>query len=335
MAYGTKAEMHEEIMRRKQAERERYYRNRQANMDLKVAPRKNQRSLGIIHMDPKGVLHFADGRWMKAYLVEDGIACLPQLMEKMHGSVTLTIKLGECTEKMLLSVFEESSHYEMAREAFSEDEAVLMEKIKIKQLSIEEMANEIRSLTDEEHEPFCFDDFMHKRKDFLSEIIPQSKPHPLGFYMLGALGSCHDVLDYWAENPQPIIGKCRGGQATLVLSVSLRNVNDEERKEYLKYLGERYQIAYEQEEIPRFLNSMASFMTFKWNDEANPGDLDILRKIHDAGYVVGLPCAEKQENYRRSILSCGIDKYGKFTNVPVDTVVSVFKRENSHVTDKV
>ncbi len=147
VAYGTRAEMHEEIMKRKQAERERAKRVRMAKKELYVAPKKTRRSLGLIQIDPTGVLHFEDGRWMKVYKAEGGISHLPELIKKMKGNLTFTHKIEKKKDTYYLTIFQKGDVYEGVRQLYKEDECILSEHIKLQPLTVEELAEEIRQMT--------------------------------------------------------------------------------------------------------------------------------------------------------------------------------------------
>ncbi len=334
MAYGTRAEMQEEIRKRKQAVREKSERIRLANTQLVVAPKKTQQSLGVIQIDPAGVLHFRDGRWMKTYLVTGGIEHLPTLMERIDARVTFTHRIGKEADIYYLSLFHKGDVYEMVREAFAKDEAVLEEKIRLLPLSLEEMVNDIRQMTGVFNEPFDYQEFMKKRKDLLMELMPPMKEYFGSAIMRDMIGISYRIMLYPGCPFERLADCLRENMESAVVSVSLFRISDEEIQAYTDYMSSRYKNVTENEKRMPYMLGHIRILTFCKREDFQK-QIDVNEEAFKrTGYTVS-PCYGEEEKSIRSILTLGMKKQGRYGNLLTVMMENIFRKEYGHDTDKV
>ncbi|MCR5339135.1 MAG: hypothetical protein K6E75_11310 [Lachnospiraceae bacterium] len=333
MAYGTRAEMLEEKRRRRQEDADRRSRIKKANKSLLVAPKKTQRSLGIIQIDPEGVLHFQDGRWMSFLEVTGGMKHFPTAAESIGCRSIFTAVMGEET-RFFLTLIREGDIYEPVRAAFLEDEEILRDGMKVRKLSAEEAFDAMRKISMIE-QPFSFETLMKKRKDLGQMVLP----HVIGGYETFGIGEDAGTGFFIMQYPQQltcsVLKEACMIAGRIIFSFSYNPVSEQRREEYLAYLSKRYAKDVKEEMVRPFGSAYAAVTAFCVKSK----DIQAVRKriqetFADAGFMIA-PCYDDQKKCVLSQLSLGMIDKAKPQNVTRDMMQELFKKEFCHDPDKV
>lgn len=134
------------LRKKKRLEREKKRRIEQANRMLIPANKKTKQSLGILSFDPKGVFRFKENRWMKVFeLNENALREIVKMSPMLRGRVRITMHKRKAGEKptCFLTLMETGEIYEEIRKQFKGDETLLKKEDLLRQLSINEIMNQI------------------------------------------------------------------------------------------------------------------------------------------------------------------------------------------------
>ncbi|MCR5339259.1 MAG: hypothetical protein K6E75_11965 [Lachnospiraceae bacterium] len=335
MADKTKAEMQEEIRKRKQAERERARRIKKANKMLIVMPKKTQRSLGLIQYDPSGVFHFLDGRWMKVFKVANGIENLPGTLFMLKARAMLFHHIEGDEDTYYLSLFREGDIYEPVRKAFLADEEVLRKSLWIRSLSAEETAEEIRKQTGLMDKPWEFSEFMKKRRDLLSETVPKITSDYAALFMKDTAAGSYFILQYPNGEMKSMIRLLRGIADHIFITTEVCSVSQETRQEQIQYLKSRYTGLTEERSIQPYANVQIRIMLLcHEKDSLAVAKTKLEEACFAAGYVIS-PIFGQQKESAESILTLGMVQQGSLHNIQEGAIREIFAKEHEHDPDKV
>ncbi|MCR5337550.1 MAG: hypothetical protein K6E75_03235 [Lachnospiraceae bacterium] len=357
MTEKSKAELREEIRKRKQDERDRVRRIKKANKMLIVMPKKTQRSLGLIQYDPSGVFHFLDGRWMKVFQISGGISHLPDALLLIGARATFTHRMIRDADSDVdsdidsdmdadmdadantyyLSLFREGETYEPVRKAFSEDEETLKKSLQIRSLTAEETIEEIRKLTTLLEKPFDFPEFMKKRRDLLSETVPKITADYSDFSIKGACGSSYFIMQYpgVGSEIQRTNDFLRDISDVVFITTELCAVSQEQREEQIRYLKTRYLGHADERSIQPYVNTRIRIMMLCHDTESlGYAKANLEEAFYGAGYVIS-PLFGQQKESAESVLTLGMAQQGSLQNVPIETIREIFAKEHEHDPDKI
>ncbi|MCR5338279.1 MAG: hypothetical protein K6E75_06950 [Lachnospiraceae bacterium] len=349
MAEKSKAELREEIRKRKQDERDRVRRIKKANKMLIVMPKKTQRSLGLIQYDPSGVFHFLDGRWMKVFQISGGISHLPDALLLIRARAMFTHRMVRDMDSDVdsdmdadantyyLSLFREGETYEPVRKAFSEDEETLKKSLHIRSITAEETIEEIRKMTTLLEKPFDFPEFMKKRRDLLSETVSKITADYSDFSMKGACGSSYFIMQYPGAGSEILrtTDYLRNISDVVFISTELCAVSQEQREEQIQYLKTRYLGQPDERSIQPYVNGRIRIMMLCYDTESlGYAKANLEEAFYGAGYVIS-PLFGQQKESAESVLTLGMAQQGSQQNVPIETIREIFAKEHEHDPDKI
>ena len=117
-----------------------------ANKMLIPVSKKTNQSLGIQSFEPEGTMRLKNNRWLRVFeATEDTLCQMADASNKLCGEMRITMHMSNGCGRATchISLMETGEIFEEVRQAFKKDEEILFEIGKMKQLSIDEMMNEI------------------------------------------------------------------------------------------------------------------------------------------------------------------------------------------------
>lgn len=314
---------------------------REANKKLVYAPKKTRRSLGLMCLDPDGVMHFSDGRWMKVYRVEGDCDNLPSLAADLQSRVLFTDRIKNGKEERFLTLSLDGDTYEMVRRGFTADEKCLAE-MNIRAMSFEELVNAVRDMThscsgNDERISFTYEEFMKKREDLETVFFPSVTEEYDRFRIDDHYGTSLFVMQYPDSCDNSVIRDLKEveGIDDLVISIGIHKVSPQERALHLKNLERRYETDILDDQVEPFINASIRTSVFGENDEILG---TICHKTEQIFLRNGFMIAPGFGDQRESIcsqLSLGIKQYGSFRNMTEKALKEFFRREYGHDSDKI
>ncbi|MCR5338997.1 MAG: hypothetical protein K6E75_10600 [Lachnospiraceae bacterium] len=331
---------HIEIMqRREHSRREREIQRqekrliKEANKKLIYAPKKTRRSLGLLYIDPEGVMHFSDGRWLKIYRVKGNCSNLPDSAGKIRGRCILTHRIKAGAEDIYLTLTQEGNTYELVRRAFAEDEKCL-EEMELKNMDMEETVNTIcgkmypdKSITDD-RTPFSFGDFMKKRGDLETVLFPSVTDAYDRCGIGNSFGISMFVMQYPDRCDSSVIRAMKEeGVDDMVISIGINKVSVEERALLIRNLAERYALPLSDDQVEPFINASMKVAVFG-SDEERVGRIGSKaeRCFLKSGFMIAPGFGDQKESIY-SLLSLGITQQGSFRNMTDKAIKEFFRRE--------
>ncbi len=327
----TRKKKQEEIIKRKQENRDYAKRVKRANKCLKVAPKKTQRSLSMIHLDKEGVFHFDDGRWVKVFAIEDGAENIPKALEGIESRIRFTHFHKE-SDQQYLTLTAAGDIYEDVRVAFQKDQEVIEDQMKVKALDAQELGEAIRVMSGME-QPFSFEHFMKKRRDLMAEILRPVTEEYESFQRGKEPGISFYILSYPDRIQGSVTGELAKASDEMILTFTLQNPLQKEREAFAAYLLERYGGAYKNEVIDEYICGICK-ITLLWKDK---GDMDKRRKAVEKifagkGYVI-VPNFGMQKTSMEDAYLLGLAETGTFQNVKKNIINDFFIKEHNHDSD--
>ncbi len=339
MAYGTRAEMLEEKRMRRERERNRKDSIKSAKKELLIAPKKTRRSLGLLQIDPAGVLHFEDGRWMKFYRVVSGMKNYPKAAERLSGPGIFTAFLSDGRARYYITLIRQGDIYAKVKKGFSEDEEILSDGMKIEPLSFCEVVDEILYMAGKSNKAFDFKEFMKKRKDLSALTFPKVKEDKGGLECEVFSVEEFFIMEYPEEIVKSVLTDCYeiAGEkdGKVILSLEFGKPDEKARREYSEYLSKRYSSEVEAELIDAFLNVCGKVSVFFGKDKDRK---EISKNIMDEFYGAGILIGKRYGLWEQALLSqisLGMIEDSDYEIVTKDVMERIFREEFSHDQNKV
>ncbi len=323
----------EKIRERKKENREKAKRIKEGNRRLIVPPKKTRRSLKMIHFDPKGVMHFEDGKWMAVFKVIKGMDELPEVVDRITSTARFTHYYGG-KDEYFLTLIAEGDTYEDARVAFEKDEEVLKTWMEVSALSMEDVAKTMKKISGK-GSPFSMNDWLKKRKDLAELTLPKVTEKKKSFSAKGMTGVSICLVWPPTDFSERFVQKIKDLSDEMIITFHLRKPTEKEKEDILSHRDEWYEEAGEDEKLPAFLYNECKIVLF-WKDKENVKEkthqvMDEMEKmdgfaIHDY---------KKQRQNALSAISLGILAEPHMRIEGSDFLYELFKKEYGDDKDKV
>ena len=235
---GERAILKEE----KRLEKEKKCRIEQANKMLIPVSRKTTQSLGILSFDPEGVFRLKENRWMKVFeAAEDTLCQMAKLSPNLLARVRITMHSGGCggRDSCHISLMETGELYEEIRQQFKNDEDVLREADPLKQLSVDEVMNQIAENFHKDIR-FSYASYVRGNKDFKKECFAELKETKDSFSFGKGYGESFAALSFPADCRGNLAEKLKKLGCEFYLCLDLNSLSIEEQMDFNRALEKKY-----------------------------------------------------------------------------------------------
>ena len=300
-------------MKRKEKERQKCI--EMANKMLIPVGKKTTLSLGIISLDPSGVIRMENDRWIKIYRLEGELWKIVDVLESLTGRVRITWHKESESGKVSchVTLIENGEIYEKIRQRIAEDEAKIKEKVNICALTIDEAMSDIAYQFRKDIR-FSYASYVRGKKDWKKEIYFDIKEHNTSFMADSLYGECFSVLNFPKQSAD-IIGQLETLLCEMYLCIDLNALTDEEHADYKRAMEKKYNRRLPINTEERFINLSLSILVFTDSDDARNIIEDTLRQLMYQNNILLTPCYHRQKDVVESILSFGITEEKIIRNV--------------------
>lgn len=292
------------LRKKKRLEREKKRRIEQANRMLIPANKKTKQSLGILSFDPKGVFRFKENRWMKVFeLNENALREIVKMSPMLRGRVRITMHKRKAGEKptCFLTLMETGEIYEEIRKQFKGDETFLKKEDLLRQLSINEIMNQIAANFQKKLR-FSYASNVRGKKDMKAECFQKE-----------GRGNIVEKLDQLG--------------CEYYLCMDLNALSVEEQLDFKHALEKKYNKRLPLDKGKEFVN--ASLMILLLSDSLDAKKIveEILKNLMRSEGILIAPAFDAQGAYLESVLSLGLCEKSLSRNTEVAVVKAMLGGE--------
>lgn len=213
-----------------------------ANKMLIPVSKKTNQSLEIISFEPEGTVRLQNNRWLRVFEVtEDTLCQMASASIKLSGRMRITMHMSDRCGRATchISLMEIGEIYEEVRQAFKKDEEILLEIGKIKQLSIDEIMNEIAKnfLLDIR---FSYASYVRGNKDWEKECFAKVTEENSYFISGRNYGESFITLSLPVTAKIGLVNKLKKLGCEIFLGVDLNALSVEEQSDFNRNLEKKY-----------------------------------------------------------------------------------------------
>ena len=214
----------------------------QANKMLIPVSRKTNQSLGIISFDPEGTLRLLNNRWIRVFeATEDTLCQMAHASINLSGRIRITMHMSDGCGRATchISLMETGEIYEEVRQAFRKDEEIFFEISKMKQLSVDEIMNEIAKnfLLDIR---FSYASYVRGNKDWEKECFARVTAEGAYFISGRNYGESFLTLSLPTVAKPGLVSKLKKIGCELFLGVDMNALSAEEQSDFNRNLEKKY-----------------------------------------------------------------------------------------------
>ncbi len=312
-------------MKRQAKERQR--RIELANKMLIPVGKKTNLSLGIISLDPSGVVRMENNRWLKIYRLEGNLWQLADVLENLTGRVRITWHKESESGRISchMTLIENGEIYEEIRQSMAEDEAVIKEQVNICPLTIDEAMTDIANQFRKDVR-FSYASYVRGNKDWKKEIYSEAKEETTSFSVGSLYGECFSILNF-PKHCVDVISQLDALLCEMYVCVDLNALTEEEHADYKRAMEKKYNRRLPICTEERFINLSLSILIFTDSDDARKIIEETVRQLMYQNDILLTPCYHRQKAVMESILSLGITEEKNIRNVDKSVVKKVLGGE--------
>lgn len=317
------------LRKKKRLEREKKRRIEQANRMLIPANKKTKQSLGILSFDPKGVFRFKENRWMKVFeLEEDTLSLIAKTSPSLRGRVRITMHKRKAGEKptCFLTLMETGEIYEEIRKQFKGDEAFLSKETLLKQLSINEVMDQIAANFQKELR-FSYASNVRGKKDMKAECFQKVTEHTDQVSFGNRQGECFLSFSFPKEGRGNLIEKLDQLGCEYYLCMDLNALSVEEQLDFRRTLEKKYNKRLPHDQGKEFVNASLSILLLSDSLDAKKIVEETLKNLMRSEGILIAPAFDVQGAYAESILSLGLCEKNLSRNTEVAVVKAMLGGE--------
>ncbi len=312
----------------KRQEKERQKRIELANKMLIPVGKKTNLSLGIISLDPSGVIRMENNRWIKIFRLEGNLWQLADVLENLTGRVRITWHRQSDGGRVSchLTLIENGEIYEEIRQRMAEDEANIKKQVNICALTIDEAMSDIAYQFRKDIR-FSYASYVRGNKDWKKEIYMDIKEQATSFSVDSLYGECFSILNF-PKHSVDIFDQLESLLCEMYVCVDLNALTPEEHADYKRAMEKKYNRRLPICTDERFINLSISILVFTDSDDARKIIEETIRQLMYQNNVLLTPCYHRQKLVMESILSLGITEEKNIRNVDKSVVRKVLGGEN-------
>lgn len=213
-----------------------------ANKMLIPVSKKTNQSLGIISFEPEGTMRLKNNRWIRVFeATEDTLCQMADASNKLCGGMRITMHMSDESGRATchISLMETGEIFEEVRQAFKKDEEILSEIGKLKQLSIDELMNEIAEnfLLDIR---FSYASYVRGNKDWEKECFAKVTEEDSYFTSGRNYGESFITLSLPVTAKAGLVDKLKKLGCEIFLGVDLNALSVEEQSDFNRNLEKKY-----------------------------------------------------------------------------------------------
>lgn len=315
MSAGEKALAKE--MRRQ--EKERRKRIELANKMLIPVSKKTALSLGVISFDPDGVFYLEDRRWIKIFKMEGNPGNLLDVVKELTGRIRITMHMGAegGSNFCHLTLMETGELYEEIRQKMSKDEAIIIKRVTIHPLAVDEAMNEIATNFYKDIR-FSYASYVRGNKDWKKEVFFEMKEESKGFFAKGMYGESFFALAYPVKEVKSLLGQLENIYCPMYVSFDFNSLTEEEHSDYKRSMEKKYNKRFSIISEESFINLSLSVVILCDSRDARKIIEETVTSIFLNQGILLSPSFHMQKNVTESVLSFGLMEHKIMRNVTGD-----------------
>lgn len=315
--------------KKKRLEREKKRRIEQANRMLIPANKKTKQSLGILSFDPKGVFRFKENRWMKVFeLNENALREIVKMSPMLRGRVRITMHKRKAGEKptCFLTLMETGEIYEEIRKQFKGDETLLKKEDLLRQLSINEIMNQIAANFQKKLR-FSYASNVRGKKDMKAECFQKVTEHTDQVTLGNRQGECFLTFSFPKEGRGNFVEKLDQLGCEYYLFMDLNALSVEEQLDFKRALEKKYNKRLLLDKGKEFVNASLTILLLSDSLDAKKIVEETLKNLMRSEGILIAPAFDAQGAYLESVLSLGLCEKSLSRNTEVAVVKAMLGGE--------
>lgn len=315
--------------KKKRLEREKKRRIEQANRMLIPANKKTKQSLGILSFDPKGVFRFKENRWMKVFeLNEDALREIVKKSPMLRGRVRITMHKRKAGEEptCFLTLMETGEIYEEIRKQFKGDETLLKKEDLLRQLSINEIMNQIAANFQKKLR-FSYASNVRGKKDMKAECFQKVTEHTDQVTLGNRQGECFLTFSFPKEGRGNFVEKLDQLGCEYYLFMDLNALSVEEQLDFKRALEKKYNKRLLLDKGKEFVNASLTILLLSDSLDAKKIVEETLKNLMRSEGILIAPAFDAQGAYLESVLSLGLCEKSLSRNTEVAVVKAMLGGE--------
>lgn len=300
-----------------------------ANKMLIPVSKKTNQSLGIISFEPEGTLRLQKNRWLRVFeATEDTLCQMVSASIKLSGGMRITMHMSNGCGRATchISLMETGEIYEEVRQAFKKDEEILFNIGKMKQLSIDEMMNEIAEnfLLDIR---FSYASYVRGNKDWEKECFAKVTEETSYFISGRNYGESFITLSLPVTAKAGLVNQLKRLGCEIFLGVDINALSVEEQSDFNRNLEKKYnqRISGGAE---TGVNGSVLLVIICDSDDARKIVEQTVTSILESYDFMSTVAYGMQELVYHSLLGFGIKDAKVMRNVDINVVEKMFGGEN-------
>ena len=319
------------LRKKKRLEREKKRRIEQANRMLIPANKKTKQSLGILSFDPKGVFRFKENRWMKVFeLNENALREIVKRSPMLRGRVRITMHKRKAGEKQtcFLTLMETGEIYEEIRKQFKGDETLLKKEDLLRQLSINEIMNQIAANFQKKLR-FSYASNVRGKKDMKAECFQKVTEHTDQVLFGNRQGECFLTFSFPKEGRGSLIEKLDQLGCEYYLCMDLNALSVEEQLDFKHALEKKYNKRLPLDQGKEFVNASLTILLLSDSQDAKKIVEETLKNLMRSEGILIAAAFDAQGAYLESVFSLGLCEKSLSRNTEVAVVKAMLGGEEN------